>query len=77
MSKAVTLGLLLGVSFLDRSDAVFLVAAVFIMMLWSNPASLKDRIAFSAVTGVSFLLVAAPYAIWNLLHFGHLCQQAA
>jgi hypothetical protein len=69
-AKAVKLGLLLGFSFLARVDGVFLAAAIFGMILWPNPASLKQRILFGVVVGASVFAIAVPYVTWNLAHFG-------
>jgi hypothetical protein len=69
-TKAIKLELLLGVSLLSRVDSVFLATAVFFITLLPNSTSLKQRISFGLVTGISFLAIAGPYAIWNLVHYG-------
>ena len=67
---AIGLGLLLGLSFLARVDAVFLIAAIFSALLFRNTGSLKEKTYFGIIAGLSLLVVAAPYVIWNLLNFG-------
>lgn len=68
--RAIKLGLLLGLSFLGRVDAVFLVAAVGMMIIFFGLGTLGERIRFGGITLLAFLALAAPYALWNLAHFG-------
>lgn len=68
--RAGVLGLLLGVSFLARVDAVLLVVAVGIGMACDRAIALKDRAVQLAAAGVGFAIVAAPYVAWSMAHAG-------
>lgn len=68
--QALTLGLMLGLSFLGRVDAVFLTAAVGAMLVFWPGAAFATRLRFSLLTLAGFLLLALPYALWNIKHFG-------
>jgi len=67
---ALKLGLLLGVSFLSRVDAVFLVTAVLLTVLATSGPSLRKRVGFATIAAAGFLMCALPYSIWNIVHFG-------
>ena len=68
-ANALKLGLLLGLSFLGRVDAVFLAATVFAVILLAGSAPLMQRIRFVTSVAGGFLLVALPYATWNIVRF--------
>ena len=70
LGRALFLGLLLGVSFLARVDAIFLAAAVFLGMLCDRSVPARERAALLATAGIGFIVVALPYVAWNIAHFG-------
>lgn len=69
-TKALTLGILAGVSFLARVDAVFLAAAIFFVILLPGSASPQKKLRFLMAVGIGFLSVSGPYTLWNLVNFG-------
>jgi 4-amino-4-deoxy-L-arabinose transferase-like glycosyltransferase len=68
--KALALGALLGVTFLARVDAAFLVAVTLLYFLSGKRASRRETLAFLIVTLAVFALVVGPYCLWNQLHYG-------
>ncbi|CAD6526078.1 hypothetical protein LMG27952_01889 [Paraburkholderia hiiakae] len=67
---AVTLGVLLGVSFLARVDAIFLVIAVSLYLLFLHHSPFGLRVRFLIIALVVFSVLIAPYCIWNVVHYG-------
>jgi hypothetical protein len=71
--QAFAFGLLCGLLFLARLDAIFLAGALLVAFLLAfNGGSLTTAAALTLASGAGFLLVAAPYFAFNLQHFGHL-----
>jgi len=72
--RRVALGLLLGVAFLARNDAVFFIAAVLAAHVLLGGASAGGgwgrRAGDAAVAGGLSLVVASPWLIYNKLMFG-------
>ena len=76
LNRCVLLGLVLGVAFWARNDAVFLVAAACFTRvssgLYGNPPSLRRRVLETFVFGAVSVLVATPWLVNNIVRFGHL-----
>lgn len=72
--QRVALGLLLGVVFLARNDAVFFIAAVLLVHVLLGGAfaggGWSRRVSDAVVAGVVSMLVAAPWLIYNKQMFG-------
>jgi 4-amino-4-deoxy-L-arabinose transferase-like glycosyltransferase len=68
--QAFALGALLGVSFLARVDAVFLVVATSLYFLLLHRSPLKVRLRFLIIALTVFLAFIAPYCLWNVIHYG-------
>jgi hypothetical protein len=70
----VVLGLMLGLTFLARNDAVFLIAGLLAAHLFvagnSQCSTFKNRFTDCLVAGVVSILVAAPWLLNNLVKFG-------
>jgi len=64
------IGALLGIVFLSRLDGGLLALWMGIAILISD-RPLKSRIKKAAGFGLGFLIIAAPYLIYNLIEFGH------
>jgi hypothetical protein len=72
----VGLGGLLGLVFLVRNDAIFLIAAVC-MLHWLRPSGAAParsgvRLAQTIALGLTSIVVAAPWLYFNVSRFGHL-----
>ncbi|MBV8268954.1 MAG: hypothetical protein JO252_21725, partial [Planctomycetaceae bacterium] len=76
LNRCVLLGLVLGVAFWARNDAVFLVAAACLTRVSSgldgNPPLLRRRVLETFVFGAVSVLVATPWLVNNIVRFGHL-----
>jgi hypothetical protein len=79
-SRDALLGALLGLVFLARLDSAFFVMAFGLVIVgrWARECR-RDRemgpaalIRKAVISGGVFLLVAAPYVIWNRMTFGHI-----
>lgn len=77
--ERVILGLLLGVTFLARNDAVFFIGGVLVVHLLVGPRStqgadpkpaLMARLVDCLVAGVLSLVVASPWLFYNYTNFG-------
>lgn len=68
--QVLTLGVLLGVAFLARVDAIFLVAASSLYFLVLHRAPFAARARFVVISLAVFAGLAAPYCVWNLVHYG-------
>jgi len=69
------LGVLLGLTFLARNDAVFFIAALLLTHLAIGPkdaASLRKRFADCILAGLVSMIVASPWLINNYVFFGSL-----
>jgi hypothetical protein len=70
----IKLGILLGVTFLCRNDAVFMVLGIFLFLFIKS--ALHDQKQFVPtfkrllVVGMAFTAVASPWLIYNQLYFG-------
>ncbi len=73
---SVLLGLLLGVTFWIRNDAAFLILAVCLMYLFMGGSwqrrEIFQRFVQVNVMGITTVLVALPWLIYNHLNFGHI-----
>lgn len=73
LRQQLSLGLLFGLTFLARNDAVFLIAALLLSHLFIGPrtgAAFKKRLADCLVAGLFSMLVASPWLINNYVFFG-------
>lgn len=72
----VLLGLLLGVTFWIRNDAAFLILAVCLMYLFMGGSwqrrEIFQRFVQVNVMGITTVLVALPWLIYNQMNFGHI-----
>jgi 4-amino-4-deoxy-L-arabinose transferase-like glycosyltransferase len=68
--QASTLGALLGITFLARVDAVFLVAATSLYFLFLHRAPFKSRLRLIIIAMAVFAALIAPYCVWNIVHYG-------
>jgi len=70
--RCLALGVLLGVSFWARNDAVFLMAAAGLAHLATagGGTSLRRRLAEAAAMAVAAAAVSLPWLLYNLLRFG-------
>ena len=66
------LGILLGLVFLARNDAVFFIAALLLTHLLLHPAAftLRQRLADVLIAGATSIMVASPWLINNVRLFG-------
>lgn len=68
------IGGLLGLTFWVRNDAVFLIAAITgwhtLLGLTESKEQLRRRVAESFVIGVTTLIIASPWLIYNTVNFG-------
>lgn len=69
-SRALVLGGLLGLAFLARVDAVFLIGAVSLLLLLRPGARLGERLVALLTCGAAASVLMVPYAVWNAVHFG-------
>lgn len=70
--SAVSLGVLLGLTFLARLDNIFLVVAMAVgAASWTLSRS-SSKVATLSRVLVPLVVVVSPYLLWNLLSFGHL-----
>jgi hypothetical protein len=73
---SVLLGLLLGVTFWIRNDAAFLILAVCLMYLFMGGSwqrrEIFQRFMQVNVMGITTVLVALPWLIYNHMNFGHI-----
>lgn len=65
-------GLLCGLLFLSRLDAIFLIGALLMAFLLAYGRSLPAGAYLLLGWGLGFVLVASPYLFFNLRQFGHL-----
>ena len=75
MRRCVGLGMLLGVTFWARNDAVFFIFAICVTHLLLGPLDfnqLKQRFLQVLVIGTTSVVIASPWLINNLLNFGSL-----
>ncbi len=72
LAEQLSLGVLLGLTFLARNDAVFFIAALLLSHLLVRPASsaLKQRVIEALVAGATSVVVASPWLINNYRLFG-------
>lgn len=67
-------GILLGITFLARNDAVFFIAAILIAHVFTSDngvfISIKNRIYDAIFAGLMSILVGLPWLIYNQLNFG-------
>ncbi len=71
--RAFLLGLLLGLAFWVRNDAVWLIGAAclaHVVLAFPGGASLSRRLGESIVMGATTILVALPWLIFNRIRFG-------
>lgn len=72
--QRIILGILLGLTFLARNDAVFFIAAILIAHVASSDSgvfvNIKNRIYDAIVAGLVSILVGLPWLIYNQLNFG-------
>lgn len=68
--NAFVLGALLGLSFLARVDAAFLVAATTLYFAFFSMAKRAVTAKFLARALATFVVVVAPYCIHNVIHYG-------
>ncbi len=70
--SALAFGALLGTTFLVRNDAVFLCAAFAVAhVAISRGVPLSRRVVEVALSGTATGIVAAPWLLYNVTHFGH------
>jgi hypothetical protein len=72
---SLALGALLGVVFLCRLDAVFVIVAVGVAQVGVcivRRMAVRSLVRRGAALSIGVAVVAAPFAIWNHVHFGHL-----
>ncbi|HIK31299.1 MAG TPA: hypothetical protein IGS17_13110 [Oscillatoriales cyanobacterium M59_W2019_021] len=74
--SAIGIGILLGLTFWARIDAVFLIAAITswhtLLGLWENRQQFFRRIVESTIMGLTSIVVASPWLINNYVNFGSL-----
>jgi 4-amino-4-deoxy-L-arabinose transferase-like glycosyltransferase len=74
--RAIAFGALLGLAFLVRNDAVFLIAgACLVQGFWprADPReTLPLRLTRTTVTGLVSIAVASPWLVFNYANFGHI-----
>jgi hypothetical protein len=74
LKQMLILGAMLGICFLVRNDAVFLIAAVLlarILLVWPSSATeWRDRIVEAIVSGLISVLIATPWLVYNYRLFG-------
>jgi hypothetical protein len=66
-------GLLLGITFLSRNDAVFFIAALLLahwLVGGTQGGGFRYRFVDSCVAGIASLVVAAPWLVHNRIRFG-------
>ncbi len=69
--ERVVFGLLLGLTFLSRNDAVFFIGGVLVVHLLAGPRpAIAQRLIDCVVAGVLSLVVASPWLIYNYTNFG-------
>ncbi|MGH7725074.1 MAG: hypothetical protein ACREOU_06555 [Candidatus Eiseniibacteriota bacterium] len=73
---AIRLGALLGLTMLARLDSVFLVPAIALVLAFDALArdgsrGLPGLVRKGVLLGLPFVLVVAPYLVWNRATFGH------
>lgn len=65
-------GGVLGLTFLARMDATFLIGAICLIHLIQGPSETRSRrLAQSMVMGLASIAVASPWLIYNVTEFGH------
>lgn len=74
--SAIGIGILLGLTFWARIDAVFLIAAITswhtLLGLWENRQQFLRRMVESTIMGLTSIVVASPWLINNYVNFGSL-----
>jgi hypothetical protein len=71
--QSMAVGVVLGVAFLVRNDACFLIAALCLMhWLHPQPGPRTTRLAESLITGATSVVISLPWLIYNVTRFGHL-----
>jgi hypothetical protein len=73
--RSLVLGVLLGVLFLARNDAAFLILSFLVVELIPNqppPRAIGARLLSCALIAVSAFAVALPWLIYNIVGFGHI-----
>jgi len=73
-SRCVGLGVLLGITFLARNDACFLIAVLLLFHLvttWKVHVGKRAAIGQCMVIGITSIVVASPWLIFNVTKFGH------
>ena len=70
--SAAAAGALAGMAFLIRQNAIFLVAGGVICLLFLDPWSSSRRARLTGVAALvgGWLLLAAPWLVWNARHYG-------
>ncbi len=74
-SRCLGLGALLGITFLARNDACFLIAAMLLFhlfMTWKAHVGKTTAIGQCVVIGLTSIVVASPWLIFNVTNFGHI-----
>jgi hypothetical protein len=74
--RAIGFGVLLGLAFLVRNDAVFLIAGACLVQAFAprgdaHPA-LAERLVRTTATGLVSIAVASPWLLFNHVRFGHI-----
>ncbi len=70
--NSLLLGITLGITFWIRNDAAFLIFAVCLLYLQADGQSLLTRLGQICLMGITSIVVASPWLIYNKLTFGHL-----
>lgn len=73
-TQRIILGVLLGITFLSRNDAVFFIAALLVAHVFISNAGvlskIKHRFVDASVAGVASIIVGLPWLIYNKVNFG-------
>jgi hypothetical protein len=76
LKSSIGIGILLGLTFWARIDAVFLIAAITswhtLLGLWENRPQFLRRMVESTIMGLTSIAVASPWLINNYVNFGSL-----
>jgi hypothetical protein len=73
-SRAIVLGIFLGLLFLGRTDTIFYTLVFFLVNIIN--LEVKNRLPLGLAVGSMFLLVISPWLIWNWYNFGSVIQSS-
>lgn len=65
-------GSLLGLTFLTRLDAVFLIFTFLMLILFSKIGTIKEKLGSIVTVSIPIAVISLPYLMWNYFLFGAL-----